>query len=305
MCKAYMLYTYLDMRISVFDQSKEKIIDFFDRNDRRAFTIKSFEKVFNDNRAQWGIPINRAPMRLLEYLVNKSLFHPFVFTQEQSNERITIYSWKSQNELTIINGLKNNSYFTHYTSLYLHSLTEQIPKTIYLNYERSQISNLSSSGSTLTQSAIDKAFANDQRKSHDLYIFKDLKIYVLNGKFTDHLGVTRNEGEDQQYYYTDLERTLVDISIRPAYSGGVFEVLEAYKRSEHRVDPVKLRTYLTGLDYIYPYHQVIGFYLEKAGYSQDAIKLFEGNMIHNFYLTYGMRNPVLNSKWKLFIPKGF
>lgn len=291
------------MRISVFDQSRERVVDFFDRHNRKSFTVKSFEKVFNDNRAGWGIPINRAPQRLLDYLVNKSLFYPCFFIRENSNERITVYSWKSQNELTIINGLKSNSYFTHYTPLYIHSLTEQIPKTIYLNHERSRISNLSSSGLQLTQSAIDKAFANDQRKSQDLYIFNDLKIYVLNGKFTGHLGVIKSEGENQ-YHYTDLERTLIDISIRPAYSGGVFEVLEAYKRSEHRVDPIKLKNYLTELDYVYPYHQVIGFYLDKAGYSQDIVKLFEDNMVHNFYLTYGIRNPVLNSKWKLFIPKG-
>lgn len=30
---------------------------------------------------------------------------------------------------------------------------------------------------------------------------------------------------------TDLERTLIDIAVRPAYSGGVFEVLEAFKNA--------------------------------------------------------------------------
>ena len=60
------------------------------------------------------------------------------------------------------------------------------------------------------------------------------------------------------------------------------------------------------MDYTYPYHQAIGFYLEKAGYNENVIKLIEKIEIkYNFYLTYEMKEKEFSERWKLFFPKGF
>ena len=64
---------------------------------------------------------------------------------------------------------------------------------------------------------------------------------------------------------TNIERTLIDIAVRPVYSGGVFEVLKAYKMAKDKVSINKLAAYLKKIGYVYPYHQVVGFYLEKSG----------------------------------------
>ncbi|MBK9319187.1 MAG: hypothetical protein IPM91_10410 [Bacteroidetes bacterium] len=90
--------------------------------------------------------------------------------------------------------------------------------------------------------------------------------------------------------FTDLERTLIDIAIRPSYSGGVTEVLRAYELAKEKADIQKLRNYLTQMDFIYPYHQVIGFYLEKAGYSDQIQHLFASDNKYKFYLTYSIKN---------------
>jgi len=61
------------------------------------------------------------------------------------------------------------------------------------------------------------------------------------------------------------------------------------------------------MGYIYPYHQVIGFYLDRAGvYEEKDINLFSKiNMPFNFYLTHKMGETFFSDKWKLFYPKEF
>ena len=57
---------------------------------------------------------------------------------------------------------------------------------------------------------------------------------------------------------------------------------------------------------MYPYHQAIGFYLERAGYKESVLQLVEELGIeYNFYLTYQMTDIVPNDRWKLYVPKRF
>lgn len=59
------------------------------------------------------------------------------------------------------------------------------------------------------------------------------------------------------------------------------------------------------MHYIYPYHQALGFYLEKAGYEKQALVPFlKMKQVHKFYLTYNMRFTEFDPRWNLFILVG-
>lgn len=59
------------------------------------------------------------------------------------------------------------------------------------------------------------------------------------------------------------------------------------------------------MNFKYPYHQVIGYYLEKAGYDKNSYNKFLSlPMELDFYLTYNILNLDYSEKWNLFIPKG-
>ncbi len=105
---------------------------------------------------------------------------------------------------------------------------------------------------------------------------------------------------------TRLERTLIDIAVRPDYAGGIYQVLEAYKAAKDRVSVNTLIATIKKLDYIYPYHQTIGFYMERAGYDVTRTdRLLKLGTSLDFYLTYGIKDREYDSKWRLFFPKGF
>jgi hypothetical protein len=99
---------------------------------------------------------------------------------------------------------------------------------------------------------------------------------------------------------------LIDIAVRPTYAGGVYRVLEAYQRALGRITVSTLLATLRRLNYVYPYHQVIGFYLKRAGFEpRHFLRFKESGLHYDFYLTYSMRETEYDSEWRLFYPKGF
>lgn len=290
-------------RKSQFDLFFSVIEKYFDDLKIKAFSERVLEEIYYEHQTAWQVPYTKRASHFILFLQKKGVLFMTSFTNEANNNK-AIYSWKTQDDFTVMSGLKRESYYSHYSALFIHQLTLQIPKTFYLNYEHSSDMMPVTGKPNLTQVAIDKAFSSSQRKTTIAYSYNERKIFILNGKKTGKLGVLKQTNEQQCYEYTDLERTLIDIAIRPVYAGGVFEVLEAYKKAKEKINTKKLADYLSALDFIYPYDQVIGFYLEKAGYPEPDLKLFEKKHTLKFYLTYDIRNKDFSERWQLFFPKG-
>ena len=121
---------------------------------------------------------------------------------------------------------------------------------------------------------------------------------------TDRYGVIDVEGSHgKSFPATNLERTLVGIAVRSVYSGGVAKVQNAYRLARGRLSVISLAKTLQDLGSVYPYHQVIGFYLERAGFSEKEVALFsEMEQTFDFYLTHGMKERAYSQKWRLYYP---
>ncbi len=158
---------------------------------------------------------------------------------------------------------------------------------------------------TLTQAAIDKAFGNPQRQTKLVYSYSRTKITILNGKNTGRLDVvnsTAPSGEDVQV--TSLERTLIDIAVRPVYAGGIVSVIDAYHSCRGRVSAARIAELLQKMDYRYPYAQAVGFLLQRSGYSTDEQSFFKNLATpFNFYLSYAMQDPLFDKDWRVFYPR--
>jgi predicted transcriptional regulator of viral defense system len=159
--------------------------------------------------------------------------------------------------------------------------------------------------SKLKQESIDKAFSKPQRVSNNFYTYNSFKFYFFEKKIEGlEIGIIYDVENDIKY--TDLERTLIDIAIKPMYAGGVFEVLETFKSAKELLDVTKMKDYLRQLNYIYPYDQVIGFYLECAEYNTNQINVFyKKEKQLSFYLTHNIANKEFSEKWKIYYPLGF
>jgi predicted transcriptional regulator of viral defense system len=137
-------------------------------------------------------------------------------------------------------------------------------------------------------------------------MFDSDRIVLLSGKSTGRLDVIRIDGvAGPSSDVTSIRRTLVDVVVRPGYAGGITQVLEAYRGAKGRVSGESLLLILKKMNFVYPYHQAIGFLLEKADYPEADIAPFRQiDMDFDFYLIHGMREREYDHRWRLFYPKG-
>lgn len=260
------------MRNTRFKIAEKDIISFFDNNNQKVFLYTELSKILEDNKDFWRLPINLSVKKFIDLLMGTKILKSYKF--EFPNKKILRFSWGDVSDFLLIQSLFKNSYFSHYTAMFFNNLTNQIPKTIYLNFEQAK-KNVRKE--EMLQKNIDIAFSRQARTSNNIAIFGNYRICILNGKHTNNLGVTEFKTQKaENLFVTGIERTLIDITVRPSYAGGVYEVLQAYKLASTKVSINKLVAILKEIDYTYPYHQAIGFYLEKSGsYKEAQIELLK------------------------------
>jgi hypothetical protein len=285
--------------------AKPDILRYFDEFPRKILKLSDITAILAEQRDFWRLTQTTTAHAFLKFLTQHGKLKRFDFPFPYRKERR--YTWGDVPLLEILLTLKQNAYFTHYTAVRMHGLTEQIPKTIYLNYEQPPHVQRSQ----LEQARIDTAFSRPPRVSQNVIDYDDNRICLINGMHTGQLGVV-----DEQVRYdttspvqvrlTNAERTLIDIAVRPFYAGGVFEVLKAYRLAWDRLSVNRLAAVLQKLAYVYPYHQAIGFYLERAGYRRSSLDLLRRFPIEfDFYLTHQMGDTDYIKDWRLHVPKGF
>jgi len=85
----------------------------------------------------------------------------------------------------------------------------------------------------------------------------------------------------------------------------VIHVLDAFRGAKGRARIPVIVSTLKKLGYVYPYHQSIGFLLERAGFDPNKLEPLRAlGMNFDFYLVHGMREKDYDPKWRLFFPNG-
>jgi predicted transcriptional regulator of viral defense system len=196
---------------------------------------------------------------------------------------------------------KRKSYLSHASALWVHGIGGS-PRELFVNHEQGE---KPANDGSLTQEAIHRAFRNQPRHSKLIYRMNGNTITIVNGKHTGRLGVEQAVSPNGDLVdVTSLERTLIDVAVRPNYGGGVIQVLKAFTSAQGRVSVRKMAHLLKTLDYTYPYHQAIGFYLMRSGYPSRDQRLFSAMGINlDFYLSHGLVNPVRDPEWRIFYPR--
>jgi hypothetical protein len=283
--------------------AKAPIHRHFARSPQKVYRQVELHRLFEQNRVCWRLA-TVSLKRFMELLPAYSKFSRLELTLQ--GRKHVCFIWGESPLLPALLALDPLAYLSHQTALELHQLVPATSNTIYLNTE--QVDRPRFEPVQLEQTRIDAAFKRPARESNRTALLHGKQIRLLSGMQSGMLGVINAPfphavPDNQPLRVTSLERTLIDIAVRPAYSGGPHQVLKAYKEAKARTDIRILTAMLHELNYVYPYHQAIGFCLEQAGHDEVALAPLRAlPMEHNFYLAHAMRATTLVPRWRLHVP---
>lgn len=260
----------------------------------KVFSEAELSRVIYDFARAINDPLHTSPEDYIEYLVKyNKLRHIQIKGTQNTFERYLIGS-PSIEEIGV--SLKPEAYISHLTAAYIHGLVKYNPPVIYISVEASKRSKQEM---RLKQEAIDAAFQKQQRHSAAQFDWDGNRFLLLTSQYTDRKGITKNK-----YPVTNIERTLLDMTVRPLYGGGADTILQAYRNAVGKLDVKCLIKMLEEINFIYPYHQSVGLYLSMSGYDEKELNYLKSKpMPYRFYLEYGMTNPKYSNEWNIYYPE--
>jgi len=197
------------------------------------------------------------------------------------------------------------AHLSHLSALSINQLTNIIPKNIYVNEEQTK-KNINKKNAILTQNKVNNAFLKPVRKTNNTAMFsyksKRYLVTFLNGKNTNYIGVENviRDGYSKPVRVSGLERSLMESIIRPNYSGGLENVMDAFENGkEIPISLNKLSALFIKGEYIYPYLNAVLFFAKETGYNTDILK----NKMNTDYYKYNSENIILPLDHQLIEPQ--
>lgn len=288
---------------TVLKVAKKDILQTLHQSGKIIFRFSDLSDILAANRESWRLSSGTTTPRFIEFLLEYTPLQAIAL--DLPNSRETRYTLTEIGPLDLAAAIVPSAYLSHYTAVYLHGLTDIVPTELYINREQSPKPKPTGE---LTQASIDRAFRNKQRFTNNCAVWKDTRYCILSSKHSGQLGVVEGVTPSGMVTrITDLERTLIDITVRPEYAGGVFEVMKSYRAAVRAGLSVnRIAHYLDKLDYVYPYEQAVGFYLETARLEDPKrlLPLRRSAIEFDFYAAHHMGETSFDASWRIYYPTG-
>lgn len=251
-----------------------------------------------------------------EYFIKKeicfNLKGTFINPKKKYNFNYLMLTKNNYNELLLSALFFPKHFFSFYTAAYVHGLTLNVPRSIYVRQENSKKLPDKRENISFDQKVVDKSFTRNPRISNTNVDFffnnREYRIIKTETQDMESIGIEQFDYLGNEFEVTSIERTLIDISVHPHYSGGPGEVLKIFKNAKNKINFVTMAEIFNKYNLKYPYERRILFYMKRTGYDRRCIKKFEENIQINknlelkFYLNNQITQPKFDEELGIYYP---
>ncbi len=193
------------------------------------------------------------------------------------------------------NSLEKNSFFSMSTALNILKVSYFRDEYIFISKERTK--RIRHSNTILTQENIDNAFSKRPRRTAAYDKIDNRIVILLESNNTNSFGIIKYDG----YNISSINRAFVEMITNIHYFQSSKNVIKVFTNIKNRLDVDEIYTIIEKFDFIYPYFQLAGFYLEQIGYSQNELSKFHAKKSElNFYTEKNKDYYMLNKYWNIF-----
>lgn len=199
-------------------------------------------------------------------------------------------------------------HFCHYTSVVFHELSNQVPNRVYIRKRDVGANRFRTD--RLSDLQIRTQFLKPHRRSGDTETLGGGTIIFIAGGLHDEIGVVSVPSNYSEFpqgsRITNLERCLIDAVVAPHYNGGITTLPGLFEEAVEQLDLQKLIEHYRELDFLYPYHQTLGFFLDHSGQEEAAAQWREHFPPTNrFFVDKAAKSSwSYDPKWQVYYPRG-
>ncbi|MDS1314495.1 hypothetical protein [Aliarcobacter butzleri] len=276
------------MREDYYTQNKKEILRivkkkaFFSINDITSI----LDKLKEENLVSNSLTQNDFYLKLLD----DGLVAHTITIRDIEKIRYTLN--KEFNIYDFVYSLEKNGFFSMFTSLNIQGLTNFRDNFIFISKERMKRVNFKSKD--ITQEAIDKAFTNKPRRTKAYATIYNYNIVILESNNTQEIGIIKYKG----YKISSINRVFVEIISNIQYSKTPDDVIYEFKNLKDKLDINEIFNIIEKFDFVYPYYQLAGYYLEKIGFLKEELsKFFNKKTDLIFYTIKNKEKYTLDEYW--------
>jgi hypothetical protein len=206
------------------------------------------------------------------------------------------YSMKSDfNIYNFCKTLQNNSFFPMTTSLNIQNLTNYRNKYIYVSKERAHRNEFQEN--KLEQKDIDSAFSKNPKRTNAYDKLGEYLIILLETNNTSSYEIIKYK----EYNISSVNRAFVEIISNVHYFQSTNHVIKLFKEIKDELDLGKIYNVIEKFNFIYPYYQLAGFYLESIGFEKKELhKFYEKKTDLKFYTEKNREKYSFDTYWNIY-----
>jgi hypothetical protein len=276
------------LREDYYTKNKEQIL--YILNEKRFFSINDIANILDELKEKNLVSNSLSQNDFYLKLLYDGLISHTITIRDVEKIRYTLN--KEFNIYDFVYSLERNGFFSMFTSLNIQGFTNFRENFIFISKERMQRVNFSSKN--ITQEAIDKAFSNKPRKTKAYNTIYNYNIVMLESNNTQGVGIINYNG----YKVSSINRAFVEIISNIQYSKTPYDVIWEFRQLKDKLDINEIFKIIEKFDFIYPYYQLAGYYLEKIGFLKEELSRFFNNKTNLiFYTMKNKTNYDLDEYW--------